>query len=300
MSSRRKLPILLAAAASLLLGINCPASRGAVPENIDNQIAVMENRYFFHQYANDPIEKRLERIELLIFGATQEGTSEQRFARLKQSIAERDKASALKSRPAAPAAPGTATKPAAPSPSGSSQYPILNTLEWRALKKTFPGESLDARLGRLESKLFGQPSPAMAYADRVERLNRTLGVGAAVPTAPPVRIGPMPKAMPRSQQFGWNAPMNPGEEMMPGFGGGMGMGGAFDMSGRFAEIFRQMDQQMEQMMKMPPGVYQFDYQDDGVRPPSTKRRGTPIPIPQQREEQDYKPKVPPYYDPNSI
>jgi hypothetical protein len=100
----------------------------------------------------------------------------------------------------------------------------------------------------------------------------------------------MPKAMPRSQQFGWSAPLNPGQEMMPGFGGGMG---PFDLSSRFAEIFRQMDQQMEQMMRMPPGVYEFEM-------PRKRGPSMPIPIPSPRDNQDNQPKVPPYYDPNSI
>src|SRR5690606_33228046 len=75
----------------------------------------------------------------------------------------------------------------------SSQYPVLNTLEWRALKKTYPSESIDARLARMEKKLFGMDSPAMAYVDRVDRLKRTLGIGmtAAVPRGPK---GPAPKA----------------------------------------------------------------------------------------------------------
>lgn len=301
MSSRRTLPILLVGAVSLLLGSQYPS--WAVPaENLDSQIPLLENRYFFHAYAHDPIEKRIERLELLLFGASQEGTSEERFARLKQTVAERDKASAAKARAAAAAPTPSPSSKAPAAPSGSAQYPILNTLEWRALKKTYPQESLDTRLGRLETQLFGQPATAMAYADRVDRLNRVLGVGvdAGLPSSGPRTIGPMPKAGRGSQQFGWSAPLNPGEEALPGFGGGRGMGAPFDLSNQFAEIFRQMDQQMEQMMRMPQGsmppgtqIYQFEF---------PKRRGpsTPIPIPSPRSDVESKPKVPPYYDPNSI
>lgn len=322
MTPRRTIPILCVGALSLLL-TNFSAAWATAPDSsTDSQLGHLENRYFFHPYANDPVEKRLERLELLIYGATQDGTNEERFARLKQTVKERDAASAAKARAAAPSAPG-ASKSATPPPASSSQYPILNTLEWRALKKTYPQDSLDARLGRIETKLFGQPSPAMAYADRVDRLNRTLGVGAeaAKPTGPTMRIGPMPKAMPRGQQeFGW-APSNPGPDMpimpmpipMPGFGGGGGGAmGPFDLSNRFGEIFRQMDQQMEQMMRMAPngsGVFEYEFRSDGVHPPTIKKRTIPGPggsprvtpmIPMPQEQPDYKPKIPPYYDPNSI
>src|SRR5439155_11618608 len=113
--------------------------------SIEGQLALIENRYFFHQYSNDPVEKRLERLELLVFGATQGGSNDERLARLKNTIAERDKESAQKLK-SGTGSPNSGETKASPGPNGSAQYPILNTLEWRALKKTFPQESLDQRL----------------------------------------------------------------------------------------------------------------------------------------------------------
>src|SRR5262249_18973351 len=155
---------------------------------------------FFKQYSSDPIEKRLQRLELLVFGSTQGGTSEQRAARLRRTIADRDRQAGETAKERPPA--GESKKP-----TGSAQYPILSTFEWRVLKKTYPTGTLDERLERLETKLFGQPSPAMAYADRVERLKRMLGMdmaqGVPEPSGP---LGPKPKARPRGEMPGDGQP----------------------------------------------------------------------------------------------
>lgn len=253
------------------------------------EVGLMENRFFAHQYANDPMEKRLERLELMIFGGTQEGNNDARFLRLKKIIAERPQASAKKAL-AAPAeadpkvTPSTADKDA----ETSSQYPVLNTLEWRALKKTFPEQSLDVRLGRLEQKLFGQDSPTMAYIDRVDRLKRTLGVGitAMQQNAP---TGPAPKARPRNS-------MDPTENFgffngAPLFGAAPGVGGrAFGrsfgpeddeenqvfsgggLSRTINQMFSDMTREMQEFSKLGPGNWAFDQESgDWVEQQSGKK-----------------------------
>jgi hypothetical protein len=77
------------------------------------------------------------------------------------------------------------------------------TLEWKILKKTYPQEALDQRLNRLEEQLFGVPSTAMSYLDRIERLKKTTGVdvalapsdtGVKVPGKRQPQFGPLPRA----------------------------------------------------------------------------------------------------------
>jgi hypothetical protein len=260
-----------------ILGLGAGMVLAAAPVNTA-QIDSFEHRFFFHQYPQDPIEKRLERLELLMFGSIQSGTADERLSRLKVVISQRDKQSANESRQSN--APETKTKP--------GQYPVLNSLEWRVLKKTYPQESLDERLGRLESKIFGQSSPAMAYADRVERLQRTLGIGVGQ-TPSTGNLGPRPKAVPRGPYFA--VPQTPGHLIMP-----FSSINPWGANSQFADMFRQLDEQMEQLRQLPPGQYRWQLE---LPPGQGNSDGHSSPVPTKVAPKPQQ-ALPPYYDPNSI
>lgn len=153
-------------------GSSAPDKASTLSEQaLDKEILVLENRFFFHHYGHDPIEKRLERLELLTLGAAQFGTASERLSHLKAAIVQRDKQAAqiMADHRAGQAKVGVKNE---------TNYPVLSTLEWRILKKTYAGEGIDQRLDRLESQLFGVPAQAMSYVDRIERLKKTAGVGA--------------------------------------------------------------------------------------------------------------------------
>lgn len=226
------------------------AASPAAAELNDKDLVLLENRYFAHAYGHDPVEKRLERLECLVFGATKGGSNVDRLARLNKAVAQRsatpvpsEKQITGSSPSASVAAGASGGKGAAPS------YPVLNTIEWRALKKTYPSESLDQRLDRLESKMFGQPAQTMAYIDRVERLKKTLGI-TGVEGAKPEGLtarGPMPKARPRGEMddmpgYGVGAPL---EGMMPPMFNPFGTGSQLDTI--FGATFDKMFQDMQRM-----------------------------------------------------
>lgn len=155
---------------------------------LDKEIVVLENRFFFHHYGHDPIEKRLERLELLTLGTSQFGTNDERLSHLKAAIVQRDKQAAqVMAEHKAEQAKASAGKPGV---KAETSYPVLSTLEWRILKKTYGSETIDQRLDRLESQLFGVPAQAMSYVDRIERLKKTAGVGAESFAASPFTPGP--------------------------------------------------------------------------------------------------------------
>lgn len=160
---------------------------------MDKELLVLENRFFFHSYAHDPFEKRLERIELLALGNVQYGTNGDRLMRLKAAITERDKEAAKQI--------AAQTKPG-----GSGNYPAINTLEWRILKKTYTAETIDQRLDRLEKSIFGVPAQAMSYVDRIDRLKKTVGIGLPSPTplagGGAFKRGPMPRSGGMGGTFG--------------------------------------------------------------------------------------------------
>jgi len=181
---------------------------------IDKELTVLENRFFFHHYGHDPVAKRLERVELLILGASQSGAPAARLDSLKKAVVVKDKEAAQVMREQSKAqagaqgigqsnAPGKVSGGNAGASGKAASYPQVATLEWKILKKTYPQEALDQRLNRLEEQLFGVPSTAMSYLDRIERLKKTTGVdvalapsdtGVKVPGKRQPQFGPLPRA----------------------------------------------------------------------------------------------------------
>lgn len=313
--SKRYKPLL---ATMAVLGLICAAPAYAVNPTSPSPSAstdpfrdlkALERRFFFHEYDHDPLEKRLERIELLVFGAAQNGKNTDRLGRIRSFIVARDKEAALhlaeknraaKAQEASPAAPKA---PKATSQASSSQYPILQTLEWRALQKTYSGETLDQRLERLEISLLGQPSPAMSYADRIERLKKMIGVETAVAPLPkmPQIQGPTPRALGRRNMSPFNSPyMTP----LPRDNGDDDTTFEDDFQAQMSSDLRTMMEMMQRMNRMPgfgtPGMQIPNGGRGLVLPMPGGEDVTPYLIPNPQPAQPKKPKIPPYADPNSI
>ncbi|HEY9790377.1 MAG TPA: hypothetical protein V6D22_08260 [Candidatus Obscuribacterales bacterium] len=227
--------------------------------NASKEIGPLEKRFFAREYAHDPVEKRLERLELLVFGSTQDGSNNDRYSRLKKAIVARQAESAKTASGKGDAAHRSGTQ-TSKVPASSAQYTALKTLEWRAFKKTYPNDSLDQRLDRLETKAFGAPNKAMAYVDRVDRLKRTLGIDVAPQTAITPRsmpLGPAPKAHPRGEGgddfFGFGQPPMIGAQP---FDDEDGLGGMSPMplNNTMQRMMREMNRQMRQLEQMQPGA----------------------------------------------
>ena len=68
---------------SLILFLSGLSSSGALAANPPapqaeismSDLSILEHRFFSHAYAHDPAEKRLERLECLVFGSTREGSN---------------------------------------------------------------------------------------------------------------------------------------------------------------------------------------------------------------------------------
>lgn len=299
-----------------------------------NDLNILEHRFFSHAYAHDPLEKRLERLECLVYGSTRDGSNAERLARLSKTVATRSQQPLVHETAPAPvdAAQG-GTNSTAKAPTSSKQYPILNTLEWKALKKTFPNESLDQRLDRLESKMFGQPAQTMAYVDRVERLKRTVGIGLETqPNDHITSVGPKPKAKPNGMtddgMGGMQMPLQ--TYVPPTMGldldpfGGTTFGGSLRP---FQQLMQSMDKQMSQqlsiMRELGPGHWVLDPKSNewveinsgkrvspggksitvppqsGKIAPSFKPKTTKVPLPFAPESGQIR-EIPGYADPNSI
>lgn len=310
-----------------------PTKAPSAPAPGLTDLGILENRFFSHPYSHDPVDKRLERLECMVFGGIQAGTPEERLSHLIKVVAQRSQ-TPLKEEKAPVAnnqnsdSPDKAAPPAASAGKGSNQYPVLNTLEWRALKKTYPAETLDQRLDRLESKTFGQPAQGMAYADRVERLRKVLGIGidTGVGSNPLTAggIGPAPRARANSDEapsFGptGNFPFPMGNDF--GFSFGMPGNDLFDATfdKQLHSMMEQMNRHMAEARRLGPGSWRFDPKtnswvdlDSGKRTkppmagdipktaPGPRFNAQPPIVAPQRKPQTMLDEVPPYADPNSI
>lgn len=301
-------------------------AQGAGSEINSGDLEKLETKMFSRHYPNDPPEKRVERLELLVFGATQGGNLAERWANVSKVIKNRQNPEATmpQSAEAQPAAPKTGS--AAPQ---KGNYPAVDSLEWRVLKKTYRTEPIGERLSRLETKLLGQASPGMALFDRVERLKK---IGATVAagtsprssaTLPPSILGPMPKGYPRGMPFSFNDQMPDAASpfSMQPFSNddslnSMNLGGLNRM---MSEMMTQMNKQMRDLKNMPPGTYQYRF-DSGdpnsgltpfkmvPSPPGLPRKpGQASPFNQTspfqlmpRTAPSIPESLPPYADPNSI
>jgi hypothetical protein len=187
-------------------------------------IGTLEKRYFGHAYDKDATDKRIQRLELLLFGATQDGGMVERLDRLQDSAADHAKA------------PKTGAGQTADTAS-------IAALERKILKKSFAAETPAQRLGRLESKVFGQPSPSMSIADRVFRLKKILNV--ETPS-----ISRLP-SMPNSANSDLASPSPFGSYSYVPFGPGAS---ADDLSQQMNEMIKQLNKSMRGLHRLPDGA----------------------------------------------
>lgn len=309
---------------------------GALAANatdVDKSLSILENRYFFHHYGHDPVEKRLERIELLILGDTRSGTAEARIQNLQKAVQLRDSQAAKIMREAqqnknesgaasTPESANGAGSVITKKPSGTSaSYPAVGTIEWRVLKKTYPQESLDQRLNRLETNLFGMPSQAMSYVDRIERLKKTTGIDVVLSPSdaikPGAKYGPLPRSLGQGNSFDNPFEGLPESARVPGSSGEYrapgtifrwnystnipnGIPNSFgQIPGQprgLGELVESMNRQLMEMMKHMNGVEEMPLPISPERGPGlTVPNPKNLPkVPAQSEE------LPPYSDPNSI
>ncbi len=133
------------------------------------ELEKLETKMFSRQYPTDPPEKRVERLELLVFGATQAGDMDERWARISKAAKDRQNPESTVVQPKNIESPAASASPSAAPPKGN--YPAVDALEGRILKKTFRTEPISTGRTRLETKIaWSSKSEHAALFGRVERL----------------------------------------------------------------------------------------------------------------------------------
>jgi hypothetical protein len=201
---------LASALAALAAPAPTPAPRG--------DLSQWEQQLLGQSHERDPLDKRIQRLELLLFNGTQEGSLSERLDQIRARIESR-----------------SAVRPSKGAVNGS-----LEQLEQKILKKTFATEPVETRLTRLETKLFGKASPSMSAADRVDRLKRTIGLG----EPPPIAQFPNNNLMEVPFQHGYpNGMIMPFDQSMR----------PDELNRQMSDMFRQFNQQLRQLHRLPNG-----------------------------------------------
>lgn len=138
-------------------------------------ISNVEKTLFIYSYKNENMPKRLDRIELNVYGYKNNKLSEnQRISEIKKVfpyLIVSDKQTIKKDLPKKIVPVSNKIQ----SPNKSNQqkapekYPILDEMEKKVFNKTYEKENIYARLDRIENKVFGSKSNA-SLIDRVENL----------------------------------------------------------------------------------------------------------------------------------
>lgn len=241
-------------------------------------LAQLEKNYFQRTFDDDLPEKRVKRLELFLNGYGLEGPLSQRILVLKNETPGK--------------APGA--KPA-PTKHGAAQS--VTQLELSILKKSYPALDLSSRLAALEKKVFGTPFANIPTAQRIARLQKTIGLQddaiADAPDgvtdfsgSPSYHFRMMPPGMFSDSPF----------SMTPY---GNGLGDDPDLNRHVTEMFDHLNRQLRQFHSIPPGAYKVPRNQTPQMPPS----GTfdfSDGLPPDGAATQAKPSLPPYMDPNSI
>ncbi len=166
-----------------VLILSAQASFGA---DLTSTINTLETHFFEHTYPSDNEEKRVERLEKLVFGESKSGDLQARLSSLSSSMPKDTDATQLSStqnnqnnqvaqnyEPTQNTQASTQTAPQQDSTPDdpTTDYPRVDAAEHLLLGKTFQKEPISRRLDQLEAKAFGKPSGNPDLSDRVDKLD---------------------------------------------------------------------------------------------------------------------------------
>jgi len=264
-----------------------PTSASEFTSSISNQarpnqdlsesgLAAMEFKLLNKTYPNDPLPKRLQRLELLTFGSTQYGSTDERWHNIQSFLKNKNSSRSN-------------------SPGVKSASVSLNELEKYVFKKTNPSLSTSKRLDKLESKLFGQPSNNLATENRIARLQRTLGLPDASGQMADLPNQTLPPGIREFNNSPYFKHIQPGMPNSYGFSFGFNGDGMDDQDlsqfeSQMNRMMREMERQMREQMQQEP-----NYPSQPLNPKRSPEFNMPRMTPRPQRE-----KIPPYNDPNFI
>ncbi len=180
--------VLLVLTASILNGnfahAQSPAAKAAAQQKGSDTVAVTaeirayESKYFERHFEGETIDKRLDRLENFIFGATNSGSADTRTAQIVAAVGVPTvTAAAPKTKSSYNEAPPTASSTNSTNGTDVSlqspgNYPRVTALESEILGQSYPTQPLVTRLNRMELKVFGNQSHSDDLSARTDALDQ--------------------------------------------------------------------------------------------------------------------------------
>jgi hypothetical protein len=149
----------------------------SVTNNIDaTRLSAVEWRLFAHPYEKDSDDKRLSRLERLVFGAErQDLDTASRFAKISAALSSTKKENRSGRNLA------TVTLPSRSIVGAQSNYPSVSELETKVFSTTYATMPVATRLQNLEIRVFGKVSQSDDLCSRVDALNGYVNATVSTP-----------------------------------------------------------------------------------------------------------------------
>ncbi len=129
----------------------------------------IEKSYYGYTYQNENTLSRLNRLEKAIYGMTYNSSADSRINRIYKDLNPGVTGGAA---PVANSAQNT-TSDIGPKAEAGIKYPIVDKLEQKVFKKSFPNDEIYSRLSRLEKQVYKKESTA-SLNERVDALRSKL------------------------------------------------------------------------------------------------------------------------------
>lgn len=137
------------------------------PNKNSSRLSTLENSILNITYPNDPELKRLDRLELEVFGTTYENlNSNERISKLSNTIGLADE----KPNVAQNFNKMQTQEFPMESEDSSVSYPQVDNLEHVVFQKAFSQEDIYKRISRLEDKVFNKKFENLSLSDRIDAL----------------------------------------------------------------------------------------------------------------------------------
>ena len=152
-----------------------PAATSASDANnaqFAGDLSALENKLYSHDFSGEPVEKRLDRIERLVYGAAKTGSVQDRITQLLLNV------------PLNPD-PGTTAQSTAQPVQPDSEVPVS---EEPAIKGPSPHWSLQSDVSAMEKEVFGKTYNSDSLTNRVSRLETAVFAGQPAQTFVPIRM----------------------------------------------------------------------------------------------------------------
>ena len=156
---------------ALTLAFGQPLVATAIDTGYAEQLGLLEKQLLSTAYEKDPLPRRVERLEKLVFGEVRTGPIEERIVELTTTVPPaKAPADAQTEEGEQEQAQDQGQDQADSQEEATEKYPRVTALEEAVLGKTYTHDDLSDRLARMEEKLYGKVEKDEDLGDRTDKI----------------------------------------------------------------------------------------------------------------------------------